>query len=282
MLLAMFTRLTVITLLALLALPAAASAAPQFVNSDDEPSRDLADSVYPYVAVGGGFDIPVTIADNALCTDNNEDGDDIAGNDYSLVGSKFNVLLRPNEQTPFSVAKTVVVNRDMIDVSCEGNEGVVYVEPELSITAPQNRQQVKVEFVYSGGSQETDIAPMYTAFNQRFRWCPGPGCYKPLKKGKVSVQVSGPKQMIGMKVYYLWRNAKSDTFKPYKTVTLKSRKGKAFAQVDHKQSKGNWGAYACLNYSVKYPLMWTGNACPTKPIKSAELEKLFPGATRGY
>lgn len=277
-------------IVALLLLPALAQATPQFVNRDWEADSDLAAQLYPYGAVGSDFDIPAVVIDKELCLDNSEDSIetniDVKGNDNSLLGSRFNVLTRGPGQTEFNLLKSVVVDANMMKNSCSPSEpgGAVEINPELSIVAPTERQELKVQFVpASGGAPiETGVAPLYTFFaGQSFRWCPGPTCYKKGGK-KLEVTVRGPKQMIGMKVYFLWRAAKSKTFKPARIVELHSRKGKAYAKISHKRGKGNWGAYACLGYSERYPSMWVGNACPQQPIAASELEKLFPGSTRGF
>lgn len=269
-----------LTSLALLSLPAAASAQPQI-----DPDTDSGLPFYATVGEKYTFSFTTSVMDEAVCTDdkyddNSGDNIDVKGNDYNLAGVVATLQAQPQSGGEWTDVVSKTITKDDIDVGCEDGEGSAYAEVELTARAAEVRTNYRM--VYRGGVDNINLTGkstlMFPRFPEKWQW-------KTAKNGRsVKVTLSTDPKLIGMKTAFFLNVGNSKTFKLTKRGSIGKKAGKGYLKMTQKlpaKAKKGWHGYLCLNYQVKYPLMNTGNSCPTSSLSSAKLEELFPYSTQG-
>lgn len=274
------SRLFTATALTLLVLPAAALAQPQISEGTDETD--------PFFATVGQTTTQVQVlSDNAVCADNSYDPDtdeelDPNGDDYKMAGIVATLQSQPQSGGPWTDLGSKTISRDDIEVNCDGNEGEAGVEVEVSGQVADVRSNYRI--VYRGGGANVNLESrprlMFPRFPESWKWRNA----RNIRSTQVTINTDP--RLIGIKaVFLLAAGPKYKTFKVTKTATIKKKGSKGYVQI--KQSlpasakKKGWRSYVCLNYQAKYPLMNTGNACPSGTVAASKLEELFPYSSLG-
>lgn len=275
-----FKKALTLTSLALLALPAVASAQPQI---DPETDQGLPF----YAVVGKEITVSHYVSDTAVCSDDRYDENtdeyiDPRGDDYGMVGMVATLQSQPQTAGGWTDITSKTVTRDDIDVSCEEGEGQASVEMELAGKAADVRTNYRI--VYRGGAVNANLESkpnlMFPRFNENWQWRTA----KNVKSTQLKLTTDA--RLIGAKfVFLLSTDAGFKSFKVTKKATIGKKGGKGFVSIKQKlpasAKKRGWRGYGCINYQQKYPLMNTGNSCPTTTTSAARLEELFPYSTQG-
>lgn len=294
-------RLAVILTLSMAVGASAASAAPQFGVSEDGEPYSSGFGGYQTIdqVVNRGDGATVTLTDTSVCADDAydpdlEDGDggyvDRLGNNFGMVGAT--VFVEGNAGGAWTtIAKAVVARADMEEnTQCEGETdddgrsvmtGQAQVDMKLKFNAPAVRQQVRLRV--AGGSVVGDLVSqeetLFPRFPEQWQW-------KTARNVRnTQLTLNTDPRLVGVRAtFFLSTDRGFKTWTPTKTAVVKKRGSKGSLRLKASlpaKAKRNWRAFVCLGYQAKYPLMNTGNACPSGKVSGTELERLFPRSTLG-
>ena len=273
--------LTLSALLLCSAFPALASAQPVI-----EPDSD--NGLPFYATVGEEVTVYNTLMDEAPCRDNRYDEQsdeylDPAGNDENMVGIVATLQSRPQGGGEWSDLKSKTVTADDLNVGCDEGEGAVDATVELSAPAAAVRSDYRI--IYRGGADNVSLdskpALMFPRFKETWKWQNA----KNLRS--VTVSVKADPRLAGVKFSFLLSTNKGfSSFKVVKRSVFKKRGANASVRIKvalpASVKKTSWRGYGCVNYQQKFPLMSTGNTCPSSgSFSAARMEELFPYSTQG-
>ena len=252
-----------------------------------------------YLQAGRTAKIVFPVVDKAVCADDRYDLSsgrlvDVLRNNLSMAWGIARVQSRARAGVWRTVARKEVLPSD-IAVTCEPQyvDGVVSPgapaqgDARLNLESggfvfgwkvPAKRQWIRVVFTGAGSRLVSGSQLLLPTFRTSYLWWPGPYTRKALHPGFRTVDVRTDARLAGVRAFMIVRSETTGIWNPVQMRRLAKRGKSALTRLEYRSAYGR-DAFVCIDYQQKFPLMSTGNSCPSRPVDGAQLEASFPGST---